>query len=530
MMRYLFLLLPFLVLFTGCPSEGGDEEKMVFRYNQSSGITSLDPAFAKDQANMWVINQLFDGLVRYDNEMRLQPALAKSWEISEDGLTYTFNLRDDVYFHDNDLFTDRKLKASDAAYSLSRLIDPKVASPGSWLFAEKLVETEPFIALDDLTFQIKLTKPFKPLLSLLALQYCFIVPQEAVEHYGKDFRKQAVGTGPFSLRTWKEGNALIMVKNPRYFMKEGANKLPYLDGIKVSFVDSKQTEYLNFRNGKLDLVSGVDASFIDELLTKDGELQPGLETEIRLYKAPYLNTEYLGIMTQDEGPLADKRIRQAINYGFDRVEIVRFLRNNVGQPATSGFVPYGLPSFNPIKVPGYQYDVEKAKALLTEAGHSNGAGLGEITLYTNANYEDIGTYISKELAEIGLTVKLDVVPAPFQRELMAKGEAPFFRGSWIADYADAENYLALFYSGYGAPPNYTRFNNSKFDSLYLAAQNENTEADRYVLYQEMDRIILEEAAVVPLFYDEVLRFTNPKVSGLKPNAMNMLDLRWVKVN
>ncbi len=473
---------------------------------------------------------LYSGLVRFDEHLNIQPDIAKSWEISEDGITYTFHLRQDVFFHDNELFPgNRKLVSSDVVYSLSRLIDAQTASPGSWIFNDRVNKNTPFAAIDDSTFQIKLLKPFRPMLSILTMQYTFIVPKEVVDHYGKDFRVHPVGTGPFKFKIWQDGNVLVLTKNENYY----ESGLPLLDGVKVSFIQSKQTEYLNFMKGELDFLSGVDASYINELLTKEGSLKPDHFATIEMYKTSYLNTEYLGFLMDDtnagivNNPLKIKEVRQAINYGFDREAVIRYLRNSIGKPATAGFVPYGLPSFDETKVTGYSYNPEKAKQLLSKAGFTQGKGLPEIPMYTSKTYEDIATYIQNQLRGIGIPIKLEIVLPAFQRELMSKSQASFFRGSWIADYPDAESYLAMFYSGHGAPPNYTRFNNAIFDSLYLKALNENIDSIRYDLYRQMDNIIISEAIVVPLFYDEVVRFVRKGVEGLQPNPMNLLDLKRV---
>lgn len=535
--HYIILIIACVVLLSSCGGSKQDPSK-VFRYNQGSGITSLDPAFARDQANNWAVNQLFNGLVQFDSSMNVVPCLAKSWDISPDGLTYTFHLRNDVYFHDDALFADGKgrlMTATDVAYSLGRLIDKATASPGAWVLHGRVDSVQPFTALNDTTFQLKLSAPFRPMLSLLAMQYCFVVPKEVVQHYGRDFRMHPVGTGPFKFKVWKEDNALVLERNPNYFEKDGDQQLPYLQAVHISFIKSKQTEYLKFMKGDLDFINSIDASTVNELLTKDGQLQPKLSNKIIFYKRPYLNTEYLGFLMDDsklpaDCPLKKKAVRQAINYAINRVDMLRYLRNGIGRPATSGFVPFGLPSFDSTKVKGYTYDPDKARQLLAQAGYPNGQGMPEIKLYTNATYEDMGNYIYKQLHEVGVNVILETVPPAFQRELMSKSKAIFFRGSWIADYADAENYLSLFYGLNAAPPNYTRFKNATYDSLYNAALNEPDNARRHALYQQMDSIIVDEAPVVPLYYDEVLRFVDKNVQGLAPNPMNILDLRRVRKN
>ncbi len=513
-------------------------DKKFFRYNQSSGIASLDPAFSKDQSTIWACNQLYNSLVALDDNLNTTAAIAKTWEISEDGKTYTFHLRNNVAFHNNECFAGgkgRSVVAADVVYSFKRIVDPKVASPGAWIFNNSIDTTTTFTALNDSTFQLKLRKPFRPMLGILSMQYCSVVPHEAIEKYGADFRSHPVGTGPFMFKNWKEGMALILVKNENYFENDADSKaLPYLDGIKISFIDNKKTEYLSFKQHELDFINSIDASFIDEVLGDDGNLKPELNDKINLLKTPYLNTEYLGFLTNDNAknevhPLLNKKIRQAINYGFDRKEMLRYLRKGVGKPAESGFTPFGLPSFDADKVKGYSYDLPKAKQLLKEAGHENGKDLPQIKFYTNETYKEYALYISKQLEQLGLNIKVEISQPSILREWMSQGKVDFFRGSWLADYPDAENYFAVFYSKNGSPPNYTRFRNKQFDELYEKALIENDDNKRYEIYHEMEKIIIEECPVVPLYYDEVLRFSQKNILGLTANGLNVLNLKKVKI-
>ncbi|MCP4122725.1 MAG: ABC transporter substrate-binding protein [Bacteroidetes bacterium] len=508
----------------------------VFRYNQHTGISSLDPAFSRDQATMWATHQLFDGLVEVNEKLEVVPAMARSWKLSNDGMMYEFVLRDDVFFHDDPLFENgngRKAVASDFVYSFERLLDESVASTGAWLLRGKVKDTEPFEAINDTTLRIHLKVPFRPFLGILTLPYFSVVPNEVVEHYGKDFRVHPIGTGPFVLKVWDENTVLSMLRNPNYYMKdESGTPLPYLDAVKVSFIGDRQAEFEEFKQGNLDFVSGIDPTYKDMALTESGELREEHRSFSEMLKFPYLNTEYLGFSlgNQEVEALKDRRVRQAINYGFDREKMIRFLRNGIGMAAHSGMIPAGLPAHDKEKVPGYHYDLKKARQLLADAGYPNGEGIGEITLNTSSGYVDMVTFIAKSLEDIGLQVIMEMTDPSLQRELMRKNGLDFFRASWIGDFPDGENYLALFYGGYDAPPNYTRFENERFDELYERSTQESDPATYIPMYQEMERIVLEEAPVVPLYYDEVVRFVNKRVQGLPHNAMNLLDLKSVSVN
>ena len=512
-------------------------DKQVFRYNETTGIATLDPAFAKNQSIIWPVHQLYNTLIETNNELNIVPSLASRWDVSADRLTYTFHLRQDVFFHDDPSFRNgkgRRMVAEDVAYSYRRIIDPLTASSGAWIFNNRVDSINGFKALDDSTFQLKLIRPFTPVLGLLSMQYCSIVPREVVEHYGRDFRNHPCGTGPFKFKEWEEGDALVFLKNENYFESDSqGKKLPYLDAIKISFFDNKATEFLLFRQNQLDFINDIEASFKDEVLTKKGELRADWQNRIVLSKHPYLNTEYLGILVDPNNefvknsPLRYTAIRQAINYGFDRRKMMMYLRNSIGIPAESGFVPAGLPSYDSSIVRGYHYDPVKAKQLLAAAGYPGGVGLPVIRLLTIPIYADLASFIARELEDVGIRVQVEAVQKSFLLEQTAKSQALFFRGSWIADYPDAENYLSCFYSKNPAPPNYTRFHNDEFDALYERALQEQNDTSRIELYRKMDELIVADAPVVPLWYDEVIRLVSPHIHGFEPNGLNLLELRRV---
>ena len=530
-----------LLFFASCKSKHfEDDGRTVFKYNESAGITSLDPAFARNQANIWAVNQLFNGLVQLDENLKVKPCIAKTWEISADGLSYTFHLRNDVYFHESEAIAEpktRKVVARDFVFSFNRLLHEKLASPGAWVLAQvKKGQNNSFVAPNDSTLIINLEAPFPPFLGLLCMQYCSVVPHEAIEKYGVDFRQHPVGTGPFIFGMWKEGVKLVMLKNEKYFELADGNPLPYLDAIAVSFIVDKQSAFLEFVKGNLDFISGIDASYKDELLTNEGTLRKKYSSTINLTKQPYLNTEYLGILIDtnykaaSESPLKLKLIRQAINFGFDRVKMMRYLRNNIGIAGTAGFVPAGMPWFDQKQVPGYDFNPLKAAQLLSQAGFPGGKGLPPITLTTNASYLDLCKFIQSQLGEIGFDIRIDVTPPATLREMIAQSKVNFFRGSWIADYPDAENYLSLFYTPNFCPagPNYTHFSSALFDKTYRDCIRESNDSIRGQKYMQMDRILIEEAPVVVLYYDEVLRFSRKNITGLGSNPLNLLNLKQVK--
>ncbi|MBK8427042.1 MAG: ABC transporter substrate-binding protein [Lewinellaceae bacterium] len=427
------------------------ETRKSFRYNQHNPVTSLDPAFARTQNNIWVVDCLFNSLVQLDDSLRVQPCIAREWHISPDGLTYRFLLRQDVFFHDDAAFPDgkgRRMVASDVVYSFQRLLDTSWPKPGSWIFKDRIAVDSAFVAVNDSVFQLRLKSPFQPMLQILTMQYAGIVPHEACTYYGRDFRRHPVGTGPFKMKIWAENQALVVVRNENYFEKDrDGNRLPYLDAVKTSFITDRKTAFLEFKKGNLDYFFGLESSYINELLTADGELQPSLAGQFIFLKNSYLNSEYLGIrMDSSASLLQQKKIRQALNYGINRAQMLRVLRNNVGKPANSGFAPSGLPSFDDARVPGFRYDPARAAQLLAEAGFPQGRGMPAITLLCNADYLDLCTFLTRQWEDLGFNIQVEMTETALLRERMRNGQAPFFRASWIADYPDAESFLTCFYS------------------------------------------------------------------------------------
>ena len=530
-----------LILFScGAPEENSD--KKFFRYNESGGITSLDPASAKTVENIWAVNQIFNGLVQLNEKLEVVPCIAKSWEISDSGRVYTFHLRTDVFFQDHPQFPNgkgRKVVAQDFVLSLFRLMDMDEEQSAKYLFSniarDDRSDNLGFAAPDDSTFVIYLQNPFPPFLNILTMQYCSVIPNEIVEHFGADFRNNPVGTGPFVFKAWEEGVKLVLVKNENYFEKEGDARLPYLDGVTVNFIKDKQNAFIDFEKGDADMLSGADMVNIDLIIDKEGKLKPEYKGKFQMQTGSYLKTDYLGFLVDmdsaivKKSPLRIKEVRQAIGYAIDRDKIVKHLRNSIGNSAEQGFIPKGMPSFDS-SLQGFTYNPEKSRELLKKAGFPGGKGIDEITLHVTEQYLELSQFIEHELEEVGIPVKIYLNRPIVQTEIIANAQVNFFRKSWVADYADAENFFACFYSKNLSPkgPNYTHFKNKKFDELFEKSQKESDNTKRFEIYREMDKILIEEAPIVPLFYDQVFRLMNNNIEGPTLNPMNLLNLKRVK--
>ncbi|MCB4808798.1 ABC transporter substrate-binding protein [Tamlana sp. 62-3] len=519
-----------VILFFSCSNKSNtNKEHLVFRYNEHTNINTLDPAFARTLQDIRMANQLFNGLVQTDSALNIIPCIAKSWTISDDATTYTFNLRNDVFFHKHPIFgkdSTRTVIASDFEFSLNRLRDKKLAAPGSWV----LNKVDDFKAINDSTFQITLKQPFPAFIGLLSMKYCSVVPKEIVEHYGVDFRANPIGTGPFKFKRWKENVKLVFRKNTNYFETDKhGEQLPYLEAVSITFLPDKQSEFLQFVQGNIDFLNSLDVSYKDELLTSNGKLRAQYSESVNMIRGPYLNTEYLGFYLDSKIPeIQSELIRKAVNYGFDRKKMILYLRNGIGNPANGGFIPLGLPGHSTSV--GFNYQPKKAKALIDQFKKETGISNPEITLNTTSNYLSFCEFIQRELEKAGLKINVDVMPESTLRTARSNGKVDLFRSSWIADYLDAENYLSIFYSENFAPKgsNYFHYKNAMFDSLYNKAFSINDIEKRKHLYTKMDSLAMDAALIVPLYYDEVIRFTRKNIKDLGINPVDMLDLKYVK--
>lgn len=500
----------------------------VFRYNESANIQTLDPAFARSMAEIWPCNQLFNGLVQLDDQLQVVGDIAKSWSASSDGLTYDFILRSDVYFHTHPAFGSsqtRTVTARDFVYSFDRLTSPKTASPGAWI----MQKIQSYQAINDTVFRVQLKEPFPAILGLLSMRYASVVPKEVIEDSQSNFRTHPIGTGPFYFKFWEENVKLVLRRNTNYFEQdEQGVQLPYLESVAITFLPDKQSAFLQFIQGNLDFISGLDPSYKDDLITIEGALQEKYKGEVQMETGPYLNTEYLGFNMDDkQSPISDKRIRQALNMGFDRAKMIQHLRSGMGTVEVGGIIPKGLNgniTLDPL------YNVEKAKQLVQAYKQERAISKVVLPLSTNAGYLDMAEYLQREWQKIGLTVEIDVMPPATLRQGIASGKTAFFRGSWIADYPDAENYLSLFYSKNKAPngPNYTFFSNTTYDQLYELSFQVTDLSEREKLYEQMDHLIAEEVPALVLFYDKAIRFSRNNIHDLGINPMNNLVLKKVR--
>lgn len=544
-----FIILLSLIFFS-CGKKT-ESDKKIFNLNISQGIETLEPVMSNSSFSIWGVQQIMEGLVEFDKEKTIIPCIAKSWKISEDGITYTFNLRSDVMFHDDDCFKStngkgRKVIAYDFKYCLERVNNPKSKTRGMWVYRDKIKGAKDYSegkandisgikAINDTTLTIELNNAFSPFLSLLTMTYGFVYPKEAVEHYGETFGNHPIGTGPFKFNHWSIDKELVLDKNPAYWEKDSkGGTLPYLDGVKITFTQSSETEFLDFQNGKYDFHQPSSETF-DVITDETGKLKDADTKNFSLVKQPWLQTVFLGMMQSPElpggktGPFpGNKKLREALNYAIDKEKIVKFVLKNRGKPAVNGPIPPGMPGFNP-EIKGYTYDINKAKELLKEAGYSDGKNLKLVLVCGNEEIQrSIAIAIQEQLKSAGIEMQIEQL---LQATLISKqenGEFPFWRASWGADYFDPENFMALFYSKNITPngPNRVGYKNPKVDELYEKSLKETDNATRMKIYDEIQKIVIEDAAWLPLYYNEQIYLLSKNIDGFYIDGLNIINLKY----
>lgn len=527
-----------------------------FRYNEPDGIASLDPALASYKAAIWAGSQIFNGLVELDSNGAIVPCLARSWTVDQTGMVWTFTLRTDVYFHNDPCFGSkqtRRLTAEDVRYSIERICHASTKTTGLWVFRTRIEGADVFHeasktdssvrlrgleVLNDSTIRIKLSSPFAPFLALLTIPYAWIVPREAVETYGANFGRHPVGTGPFVCSSWQADVALTLSRWSRYFKVDSAGRrLPYLASVRITFLRDRRNEFLEFTRGEYDMVSSIDGALSPALFEADGRLRSPYD-RFQMFRAAAHSVEYYGMLLDTTtpvgaaSPLARHRaLRQALNYAVDRHRLVTYVLRGRAIPATHGVIPPTMAGFSDTVV-GYSYNPAKARQLLARAGFPHGKGLPPLLLQLGNS--DISAAVAEAVQsmwkEIGVTVTLRQVDFPQHLSMVRAGDLPMWRTSWIGDYPDPENFLALFVTANRAPkgPNTTHIRVPRLDSIYAASLDPRRSfTERSLLYHRMEQHILEEAPWVFLYHDVLLRLVQPSVRGYHLDGSDRLVLERV---
>jgi peptide/nickel transport system substrate-binding protein len=528
----------------------------VLKINKDEYFATLFPHHVDEIIAQQIASQVYEGLVKLSpKSLEVLPSLAKDWEIRNGGRTFKFQLRTGIYFRNDPCFKDgigREVKAADFKYCFEKLCTSNdQMNSGFYIFQDRVIGANEYYestlkgkplkegvrgikVLNDSTLQIDLEYPYHGFINMLTMPFTWVFPREAFENYGVDMRTHCVGTGPFYIKDSKNDESVILARNENYWSKDAfGNQLPYLDIVKFSFNKEKTAEYLEFRKGNLDLVSGIPSELRKKIL-QEVEIA---NSKFSIQIIPIMAIEYYGFQTQGK-LFQNKKLRQAFNYAIDREKIAKFVLQDEAQPAIYGIVPPSFPNYNAKAVKGFSYNPGLARKLLAEAGYPSGNGFPkDFSLVLNSGGErniEVAQAIQKMLADnLNLPIKLNVLPFPQKLEQENKGTAQFWKAGWVADYLDPQSFLDLFYGklvpdeGGLSPVNSGRYKSSRFDSLYEMALKQVNPVKRYALYQQADQAIIDDAAYMPIYYDQNTYLTQNYVKNLDFNALDYLDFSQV---
>jgi oligopeptide transport system substrate-binding protein len=472
---------------------------------------TLDPVLSTDMYAVTVTQQLFDGLVQFDKDLNIIPAIAKSWKISHDGLTYTFYLREGVKFHNG-----REVTAEDFIYSLTRIIDPKTKSPAA-NFLDRVKGFKEFQegrsnyvtglkSKGRYIFETKLTEPYSPVLSILGMNKFKVLPKEEVEKLGVDFGKYPVGTGPFKFVSMKEGEEIILEANQDYF--EGR---PHLDKIifKIFHGSPREEMFRRFKEGELE-DSPIPFKEVEEVV--HFKKYPFLQK-------PILSLRFFGLNTQID-LLRKEKIRKAINFAVPKEEVGKEVLKGMAL-LTDRIIPMGMPGYKPGKV-SLKYNPQKAKRLLKEAGYPEGRGIQPIPFWSAAKSELAVKeleIVKNALSRVGISMDIQYETNwPKFQELLSLKKTPMFMYAWYADFPDPDNFLGtLFHSK--SNYNYTNYHNPEVDRLLDRARAERDYLKRMEMYRKIEEIILDDAPIVPMVNHLFQMVYQPYVRGVEVSAL-----------
>lgn len=480
-------------------------------YRLNANPSTLDPALIVDVTGGLLAAKIFNGLVRLDKDMRISQDIAETWNISTDGVTYTFTLRKGVRFSNN-----RAVVAGDFKYSFERVLDPHTRSPNSWVF-EKIAGARGFMegrandisglrVLNDHTLEIRLEKPFAPFIYLLTMSAAYVVPEEEVKKWGQDFSSHPSGTGPFILTGWNTENELKLERRDDYFDVKVNTK-----GIIYRVVPEDLTAITEFELGNLDVLT-IPAAELSKF--RNDKKWKGLISPVN-----GINTYYIG-MNCSRPPLDSINIRRAVSLAIDKKNLLATFYEKRGRLA-SGPVPDNLRVWP--ELPFYDYSPEKAREIIRKEG----AAGKTLNFYITPDPEvvDMAEFIQAYLKKTGLDVKIKQLEWSAYKEAINKGEADMFWLSWWADYPDPENFLfPLFHSSnIGPAGNRTRYSNPAVDKILESCQSELNEKKKHSCYEKAERLIVSEAPWVFFWHKTDYVVRQPWLKGYTVYPIYSMD-------
>jgi len=508
----------------GCGRHGTGPRENVLRYALQTNPTQLDPAAVEDGDTIDLLMQIFEGLVQWNEHNEIVPNIAKSWDISPDGRTYTFHLRDDVRFHNG-----RPVTAEDFVYSITRALLPATKSGTASTYLNDIVGAQEVLAgkctvlsgvqaLDSHTLRIRLAHRTPYFLGKLTYPTAYVVCREAIEANGGRFDERTmIGTGPFKLVSYQPGYAVVLSANPNY---HGGR--PLLAGIRRPILPDSTARQTAYESGETD-ITDVQLGDLDRI-----RQDPELRQQLHEYARPAI--WYLALNQQAFPPFRDRRVRRAFAYAIDKDEVIRIALKGTVQKA-AGIIPPGIPGYDPA-YRGLEYNPRKAQQLLAQAGYPGGKGFPKLVISYRQGYKQIedAVLVMREDLKRNLGIDVSTQQVEWAQFLTqrANGSMACYHLRWMADYLDPQDFLSLMLHT-GAKENTLGYSNPEFDRLCDRADVEADPNKRIRLYRKAERIAVEDAPWVCLYFQHDLELQKPYVNGIRDCLMGHLPRTTVTV-
>jgi oligopeptide transport system substrate-binding protein len=517
--------------------------------NQFSPFDILFPPMSYEGSAAQLGSQIYEPLVGYDSENgKLAPLLAESWEENAEHTEFRFKIRQGVYFHNNRCFNDGKgrlLTPLDVLYALTSLCENSVYNKNAGLFTGQILGAVEFFSkkkrasedhLEGISLNsddevvVKLIKPNVEFIHLLAHYATSIYPKEAKTTYGKELDNNPVGTGPFYSKSYRKNEVCLLARNDRYWGKDENDKpLPFLDGIKMGFSSSGKTVRSAMDKELIHLI-------IDPDLVEDGNLGVSMtESDFSPYSKRQvldLETTFLGFLN-DEGVFADKNVRLAFSYAIDRTAVINNVMANRCTPGLHGLVPPAFTNYPFEEVKSPNVNVDSALYYLEQAGFPKGAEFPVTSLQIQNRFKDVlvAQEIQKQVLEkLGISLSITALPKDQHFKRIEDRKTQIWLDNWIGDFMDPQNFLSLLLSR-NTPENESsflniyRFKNSQFDSLVDEALKLAGLEKRMDIYSQADRLLMKEAAIVPLYYEKMEVIQHVSLKGINDPILGRFDFR-----
>ncbi len=478
---------------------------------------TLDPALAAEANSNQFVTQIFGGLVRFDENLDVVPDIAGSWDVSPDRLTYTFHLRHDVVFQDGTAVT-----AADVVYSWERACDPATGSTVAATYlgdiagaldklSGKAASISGLSAPDDYTVQVTITQPISYFLAKLTYPTAFVVEQKNVAQ-GADWYRHPVGTGPFKLTDWTQGQSLTLARNTSYH-----GQIATLEEVKYLFLSGIPMD--QYESGEID-VTGVSSIYIDRVQDPAGPFYGQLQV------TPELSFSFIGFNTTT-APFDDVHVRRAFSYALDKDKIISVMFRDMVKKA-DGILPPGIPGYNP-DLKGLDFDVAKARQELALSSYGSAANLPPITITTAGYGGGVSPMIEAAVVQwrenLGVEVTIrQMEPERYYYNLTAEKNELFDMG-WIADYPNPQDFLDLLFHT-GAQNNFGQYSNPAVDGLLDQAAVAEGDA-ALALYRQVEQMLVDDAACLPFSFGEEYTLVKPYVHGYQADPMGLVALNRV---